>query len=81
MHITTWARRNERRDVPARVQLLQRIQSEFAEMPGLRLTGEQARRLWSMPEEACERIFGELERAGMLRRLADGAYCSPDLGA
>lgn len=50
-------------------------------MPGLRLTREQAMRLWSMPAEMCERLFGELERAGFLRRLNDGAYGRPDLGA
>ena len=60
---------------------MQRIRSEFAEMPGLRLTREQAMRLWSLPEETCERIFVELQRAGFLRRLENGAYGRPDLGA
>ncbi len=50
-------------------------------MPGLRLTREQATRLWSLPGEVCERLFSELERTGFLRRLADGAYGRPDLGA
>jgi hypothetical protein len=73
--------RRERRDDRAREGLLQRIRSEFSEMPGLRLTREQAMRLWSLPGEVCERLFGELERAGDLRRLSDGAYGRPDLGA
>lgn len=71
----------ERRDRPARVRLRERIKAEFSEMPGLRLTPEQAGRLWSMPCEICERILGELEREGFLQRLSDGSYGSPDLGA
>lgn len=71
----------DRRDDQTRGLLLQRIRSEFGEMPGLRLTREQAMRLWSLPAEVCERLFSELERAGFLRRLADGAYGRPDLGA
>lgn len=50
-------------------------------MPGLRLTCDQATRLWSMPAEVCARIFSDLERSGFLRRLSDGAYGRPDLGA
>jgi hypothetical protein len=73
--------RRDRREPGERVRLLQRIQSEFAEMPGLRLTREQAMRLWSLPADVCERLFTELERAGFLRRLSDGAYGRPDLGA
>ncbi len=77
----TRADQNERRDSAARGRLVQRIRSEFSEMPGLRLTREQATRLWSLPGEVCERLFSELERTGFLRRLADGAYGRPDLGA
>lgn len=77
----TVANRTDRRDSDARVRLLQRVQSEFAEMPGLRLTREQATRLWSLPGEVCDRLFSELERTGFLRRLDDGAYGRPDLGA
>jgi DNA-binding IclR family transcriptional regulator len=61
--------------------LLERIRSEFAEMPGLQLTRDQAMRLWSLPEDTCERLLTELERAGFLRRLDNGAYGRPDLGA
>jgi Fic family protein len=71
----------DRRDGLSRVTLLRRIRAEFAEMPGLRLTRDQAMRLWSLPEETCERLLGELERTGFLRRLDNGAYGRPDLGA
>ena len=72
---------HDRRDGAARHRLLQRIRSEYSEMPGLRLTREQATRLWSLPDEVCERLFSELERDGFLRRLNDGAYGRLDLGA
>jgi hypothetical protein len=80
MSIAATPGQDDRRDRSERVRLLQRIRSEFAEMPGLRLTREQAMRLWSLPEDTCERIFGELEQAGSLRRLENGAYGRPDLG-
>jgi hypothetical protein len=72
---------SERRDGETRLRLLDRIRSEYGEMPGLRLTRGQAARLWSLPADTCERVFAELERQGFLRRLTDGAYGRPDLGA
>lgn len=72
---------HERRDHTARGRLLQRIRSEFEEMPGMRLTREQAARLWSLSGELCDRLLAELEAQGFLRRLDDGAYGRPDLGA
>jgi hypothetical protein len=74
-------RATDRRNGEARIRLLDRIRSEYAEMPGLRLTRDQAARLWSLPRDICERLFSELERQGFLRRLTDGAYGRPDLGA
>lgn len=79
--MNTRLRQPDRRDGEARSRLLERIRSEFSEMPGLRLTSDQATRLWSMPADVCERIFSDLERTGFLRRLSDGAYGRPDLGA
>ena len=40
--------------------LLRRIRSEFLEMPGLRLSREQAQRLWALDAATCDRV---LERA------------------
>ena len=31
-------------------EVLRRVQGEFLEMPGLRLTGAQARRLWGLDQ-------------------------------
>lgn len=81
MNIGVRTEQKERRDSVSRIRLLQRIRAEFAEMPGLRLTRGQAMRLWCLPEETCERLLDELERTGFLRRLENGAYGRPDLGA
>jgi len=34
-------------------EVLRRVQGEFLEMPGLRLTGAQARRLWGLDADVC----------------------------
>ena len=41
-------------------QLLSRIQSEFREMPGLRLTSRQAQRLWNLDQLVCEALLAAL---------------------
>jgi len=38
---------------PINHDLVTRIQMEFLEMPGLRLTSPQARRLWNLDEASC----------------------------
>jgi len=50
------------------------IQMEYAEMPELRLTFLQARRLWNFSEELCERALTELLVSGFLGRTPDGSY-------
>ena len=45
-------------------QLLRRICGEFSEMPGLRLTRPQARRLWNLDDETCARILDLLVDRG-----------------
>ena len=54
--------------------LLHRIRSEFAEMPGLRLTPAQAARLWGMERQTSERILDGLAMAGFLWKNREGAY-------
>ena len=51
-----------------------RIRGEFLEMPGLRLTQAQARRLWGLDAPACSSALSTLVRAGFLRIGPDGAY-------
>ena len=54
--------------------LLQRIRSEFLEMPGLRLTPAQAARLWALDRHTSERVLDGLTLAGFLLKNRDGAY-------
>lgn len=43
-----------------------RIRAEFKEMPGLKLTLAQAARFFNLERGECERILGDLVRAGAL---------------
>jgi len=54
--------------------LLNRIKSEFLEMPGLRLTHRQAQRLWGIDHEACTVILNALVDMQFLFRTRDGAF-------
>jgi hypothetical protein len=47
-------------------------------MPGLRLTPEQARRLWRLDETACNAVLGALVDARFLARTRDGAFIRYD---
>ena len=55
-------------------QIIRRIQSEFLEMPGLRVTPEQAQRLWHLDALVCESVLTALVDAGFLTRTIDGAF-------
>ena len=54
--------------------LLNRVRGEFREMPGLRLTVSQARRLWHVDEDTCQTLLDHLVDERFLCRNADGAY-------
>jgi hypothetical protein len=54
--------------------VVRRVRGEFLEMPGLRLTPQQARRLWRLDEAACEKVLGALVEARFLARTRDGAF-------
>ena len=55
-------------------RLLRRMWDENVEMPGLRLTRAQARRLWSLDESTCRQLLGVLVRAKLLICDPDGRY-------
>jgi hypothetical protein len=55
------------------------IQSEYFEMPGLRLSKPQAQRLWNLDERACDLIFDALEASSFLKRSPDRAYLRADI--
>ena len=54
--------------------VLRRVQGEFLEMPGLRLTEQQARRLWGLDPESCSTLLGALVDAKFLFRTRDGSF-------
>jgi hypothetical protein len=47
--------------------LVERVRGEFNEMPGLRLTPEQAARLWGLERRTCEEVLSRLVAASFLR--------------
>ena len=60
--------------------VLQRIQGEFIEMPGLRLTVAQAQRLWGLERAVCDELLGALVDANFLSQTRDGAFIKTDGG-
>ena len=53
---------------------LRRVQGEYLEMPGLRLTPAQAQRLWGLDRESCNALLGALVDTKFLYRTRDGAF-------
>ena len=54
--------------------MLQRVYSEFLEMPGLRLTAREAERLWGFDEQTCLKLLEFLVDARFLCRSDEGIY-------
>jgi hypothetical protein len=54
--------------------VLRRVQGEFLEMPGLRLTESQARRLWGLDAGSCAALLDALVATNFLFRTRDGAF-------
>jgi hypothetical protein len=50
------------------------IEAEFDEMPGMRLTYAQIRRLWSLSERDCRNALDHLCQCGHLDRDSSGRY-------
>ena len=55
-------------------EMLLRVQGEFLEMPGLRVTEAQARRLWGLDADCCGAVLRELVLANFLFRTHNGAF-------
>ena len=55
-------------------EVLRRVRGEFLEMPGLRLTQAQARRLWGLDQASCDALLVALVDAHFLFRTRDGAF-------
>jgi hypothetical protein len=60
--------------VRANDEVLRRVQGEFMEMPGLRLTEAQARRLWGLDATSCRALLTVLVDAKFLFCTRDGAF-------
>lgn len=56
------------------LSLLNRVRSEFIEMPGLRLRIDQAQRLWNLDRTLCESVLTSLVDAKFLGRFGDDLY-------
>ena len=54
--------------------LVARVRSEFFEMPGLRLTCDQACRLWHVDVSTCEELLEHLVRKDCLCKTHSGFY-------
>ena len=62
-------------------RLLNRVRSEFMEMPGLQLTVPQASRLWGLDLSAPRRVIDALVEASFLRWTERGTVVKIDRAA
>jgi hypothetical protein len=60
--------------MPPPESLVSRIRSEYAEMPGLRVTLAQACRLWQLDVAMCEMLLDHLVQEGFLHQTDTGFY-------
>jgi hypothetical protein len=70
----TPARRTTPYTVAALHELLQRIEREYREMPGLSVTARQAERIWGLDSTTCGFVLMTLIQRGILKRTANGTY-------
>ena len=54
--------------------LVRRIEGEYHEMPGLKLTEAQAQRLWALDSDTCHIVLVTLVQRRFLRRTTKGMY-------
>ncbi len=67
--------------------VLRRAYNHYVEIPGLRLTRAQARRLWGVDEKSCDTIIDQLialrliepDDQGRLRQTLEAAAAAPKL--
>jgi hypothetical protein len=51
-----------------------RIEIEFVEMPGLKLSRDQIQRLCGVPGDVCDEALAALVSGGFLRQKPDGSF-------
>ena len=54
--------------------IVRRICGEYLEMPGLRVTARQARRLFGLDATTCDEVLAGLLQSGFLSRTVDGMF-------
>ena len=54
--------------------LLERIEGDYREMPGLSVTSAQAERLWGLDTTTCSFVLMTLVQRGILVRTPGGTY-------
>lgn len=72
--VSTRAQRTKPETTAALHELLQRVEAEYREMPGLSLTVHQAERLWALDSTTCSFVLMTLIERGILKRAPDGSY-------
>ena len=55
-------------------ELIVRVQGEYREMPGLKLTEVQAQRLWGLDDRTCGLVLMALVEQQFLKRSPAGTY-------
>jgi hypothetical protein len=74
-HVHLWYTADGRTcEIGRDVTLLRRIWNEYVEMPALRLTREQAQRLWAVDADTCTSLLESLVDLKVLVRGPDGKY-------
>ena len=71
--------RLQRHPTPTRLtttisELIVRVQAEYHEMPGLKLTEVQAQRLWGLDDRTCGLVLTALVEQQFLKRTPAGTY-------
>ena len=61
----------------ARDDLIQRVRSEFLEMPGMQLSVPQACRLWGLDPSTCDTVMEQLVQTKFLYRTRAGGFARP----
>jgi hypothetical protein len=60
--------------------LVRRVCGEYREMPGMRLTVDQAMRLWMLDRPTCSDVLDSLVAAHFLKRDQSGRYARAHSG-
>jgi hypothetical protein len=64
----------ESADTTALRDVLNRVEGEYNEMPGMCVTRMQAQRLWGLDSTTCELVLTTLLDRGVVRRTSRGMY-------